>query len=118
MVAFGRVSYLDEVLGGHELTRLFDALRRPKARGHVHCLPRGLKTDEVLHDGGVLVCGAALVEHDREIVRNLEEAPNLLFGHVGDVDELGLAVAQLHDGLTGAVVVDHLLGALVEDGAR
>jgi hypothetical protein len=111
-----QVCYLDQVLSRDELAGLFDALRRPETGGHVHGFSRRPETDQILHNGCVLISSAALIQHYGVCFRHVKQPSDLELRHVGNIVEFGLTVAQLHDRLAGAAVVDHFLGALGENG--
>ena len=67
---------------------------------------------------GKLLAGAALHEQDLVIVRNAHQCPQVRLGFIDDL-LVGLGpVAHLHYGHTGAPVVQHFSGGLLQNRLR
>jgi len=70
-------SNLDDIPLGHMFSGLGNALRAPKPGRQIHCLPLWLQVDQVLDHSGVLKGGSSLVQHDRVVIRHVEQSAQL-----------------------------------------
>jgi len=75
-----------------ELAHFVVVLVGPHASDHEVSNSFRLKANQVLHDGGILHRRTTLLQQYLVVVWYLEEFPDLVFGHGGDVSELILPV--------------------------
>lgn len=111
------IGHLNDIFRWKMSPCLGDALGAPEASREIHGLFIGFQTNQVLEDGGVLQGSSSLIEHDGEVIGDIQKSSYLRFTHVGDLDELRLSVTELHHTLVGTAVVDDALGSSFQDGS-